>query len=192
MPEPAIDVEVLVEDRSWRRMPGIKALAARAARSALKAGLPPSQRVVVCVALIDDKAIARLNHDFRGLPKPTDVLSFPQLPGGVRSIAMRLAKWRPRREVVALGDIVVAYGACAKGAREEKIPLTDHLAHLVAHGALHLLGHDHAAPGETRRMRKLETAALAEIDVGDPWAAPVRDKARRKSTKGASTKGSAR
>ena len=184
MPDPVIDVEVLIEDRTWRRVPGIKALAVRAATSALTYGLPPRQRAAVCVALIDDKAIAQLNHDFRGLLKPTDVLSFPQLPGKVRAIAARLAKWRPRRDAVALGDIVIAYGACAKGAREEKIPLADHVAHLVVHGALHLIGHDHAVESETKRMRKIETAVLAEIDVADPWAASLRDKPKRKSTKG--------
>jgi probable rRNA maturation factor len=184
MPDPIINVEVLVEDRAWRSVPGIKALAVRAATSALTYGLPPRQRAAVCVALIDDEAIARLNHDFRGLPKPTDVLSFPQLPGKVRAVAARLAKWQPRREAVSLGDIVIAYGACVKGAREEKIPLTDHLAHLVAHGALHLLGHDHSVESETKRMRKIETAVLAEIDVADPWAATLRDKSKRKSTKG--------
>jgi probable rRNA maturation factor len=183
MPEPTIEVEVLVENRAWRRLPGLKALAARAATLALTSGLPPRQRASVCVALIDDKAIARLNHDFRGMPKPTDVLSFPQLPGGARTIAARLAKWRPRSDAVALGDVVVAYGACVKGAREEKISLADHLAHLVAHGALHLLGHDHAAAAETKRMRKLETAALAEIGIDDPWAESKPKKAKRKSTK---------
>jgi probable rRNA maturation factor len=179
MPDPTIDVEVLIEDRAWRRLPGLKTIAARAAASALALGLPSRQRAAVCVALVSDKAITRLNHDFRGLPKPTDVLSFPQLPGGIRAIAARLAKWYPRREAVALGDIVVAYGACNRGAREEKIPIADHLAHLVAHGALHLLGHDHAAQAETKRMRKLETAALTAIGIDDPW-----NKTARKSTKG--------
>lgn len=183
MPEPRVDVEVLIEDRAWRRLPGIKRLAADAASSALSMSLPSRRRASVCVALIDDAAIARLNHDFRGLPRPTDVLAFPQLPGGVRSIATRLANWRPPRESVALGDVVVAYGACAKGAREEKISLKDHLAHLVVHGTLHLLGHDHAAPTETKRMRRLESAALEGIDVVDPYRRANAAARKRGSTK---------
>jgi probable rRNA maturation factor len=126
-------------------------------------------RATACVALIDDKAIARLNHDFRGEPKTTDVLAFPQMPGGVRGIAQRLRRHVGARAPVALGDIVVAFGACRQGARESHVSLPHHVAHLVTHGALHLLGHDHAETGETARMRALERKALAELGIDDPY-----------------------
>ena len=172
MPEPAIEVEVLIEDPKWRAVPRIKNLAVRAATAALAAGIPAGLRVSACVALIDDRAIARLNHDFRGLPKPTDVLAFPQLPGNLRAIAARLKASHGKRARIALGDVVVAFATSAKGAREAKLTLADHTAHLVAHGALHLLGHDHAAPTETKRMRGLECETLAALDIADPYRLP--------------------
>lgn len=182
MSRSSVDVEVLIEDRAWRSVPRVKGLAARAAEAALAAGMPDGVRATACVALIDDGAIARLNHDFRGQPKPTDVLAFPQLPGGTRSIAARLRKHAGVREPVALGDIVVALGTCTRGAREARIALTHHVAHLVAHGALHLLGHDHGEASETARMRALERKALAVLGIADPYRAaapPCRGEAKR-------------
>jgi probable rRNA maturation factor len=172
MPKPAIEIEVLIENAAWRAVPRVKSLAARAAAAALAAAMPDRVRATACVALIEDKAIARLNHDFRGEPKATDVLAFPQLPGGVRSIAQRLRTHAGSRAPIALGDVVVAFGACKQGAREARLSLPHHVAHLVAHGALHLLGHDHAAVGETARMRALERRALAELGIDDPYRAP--------------------
>jgi probable rRNA maturation factor len=178
MPKPVIDMEVLIEDASWRAVPRVKSLAARAAAAALAAVLPERVGATACVALIGDKAIARLNHDFRGEPNATDVLAFPQLPGGARSIAARLRKSADAREPIALGDVVVAFGACRQGAREARIPLAQHVAHLVTHGTLHLLGHDHAEAGETARMRALERKALAELGIADPYRATARSAAR--------------
>lgn len=174
MSRPSVVVEVLVEDPAWRKVPRVKSLAARAAEAALAAAIPEGVRATACVALIDDAAIARLNHDFRGQPTPTDVLAFPQLPGGTRSIAARLRKHAGQQKPVALGDVVVALGTCTRGARAARIALADHIAHLVAHGALHLLGHDHGEAGETARMRALERKALARLGIADPYrsAAP--------------------
>jgi probable rRNA maturation factor len=171
MPEPAIDIEVMIDDPSWRSVPRVKSLVARAAAAALGAAMPARVRAGACVALVGDKEIARLNHDFRGEPKPTDVLAFPQLPGGTRSIATRLRNRLGARERLGLGDIVVAFGVSTRGARESKVTLAHHVAHLVVHGALHLLGHDHAAAAETARMRALERRALVELCISDPYRA---------------------
>jgi len=171
MPEPAIDIEVMIDDPSWRSVPRVKSLVARAAAAALAAAMPARVRAGACVALVGDKAIARLNHDFRGEPEPTDVLAFPQLPGGTRSIAAQLRHRLGARERIGLGDIVVAFGVSTRGARESKLTLAHHVAHLVAHGALHLVGHDHAAAAETARMRALERRALAELGIADPYRA---------------------
>jgi probable rRNA maturation factor len=183
MPRLTIDIEVLIEDASWRAVPRVKSLAARAAAAALAAAMPDGVGATACVALIDDKSIARLNHDFRGEPKATDVLAFPQLPGGARSIAARLRKNSDARELIALGDVVVAFGACRRGAREARIGLAQHVAHLVTHGTLHLLGHDHAEAGETARMRALERKALSELGIADPYRAVVRSPLRAKADK---------
>ena len=170
MSELLVDVDVLIEDPAWRSVPRIKALTARAVAAALAAAKPAHRRLAVCVALVDDRAIARLNHDFRGLAKATDVLAFPQLPGKLRAIATRLEAASRSRAPLGLGDVVVASRTAAEGARAARVSLAHHVAHLIVHGTLHLLGHDHATLAETRRMRPLETAALASIGIADPWA----------------------
>lgn len=160
-------IDVVVESAAWRQMPRVKTLVARAARAALAVGLARRRRVSLCIALMTDAAIARLNRDFLGKDRATDVLAFPQLSGDTRRIAARL---RARGSApVALGDVAVAKNACARGARENGKRLADHVAHLVVHGTLHLLGHDHARPVETSRMRDLERAALARLGIADPY-----------------------
>jgi probable rRNA maturation factor len=162
-------IDVLVESAAWRKTLRLKELVVRAAESALAVGLLPRIRAAVCVALVTDAAIARLNRDFMGKNESTDVLAFPQLPGDVRrvSAALRARPHGPARR--SLGDVAVARTACGRGAREAGLPLADHLAHLVVHGTLHLLGHDHGRPAETRRMRALERKALARLGIDDPY-----------------------
>jgi len=161
---------VIIEDDAWRKVPRVRSLVARAAAAAYDVALPRSRRVAACVALVGDHAIAGLNIDFRGVKGPTDVLAFPQIDGGVRRIATSLGR-RPRRDAVSLGDVIVAFGACKRGARESGVALDRHVAHLVVHGALHLLGHDHAGRTDTARMRKLEREALERLGIADPYRA---------------------
>jgi probable rRNA maturation factor len=63
-----------------------------------------------------------------------------------------------------------------EAAAEGKTPEA-HLAHLVVHGTLHLLGHDHEAEDEAERMEAMEVRALAALGIADPYTAPVREAA---------------
>jgi probable rRNA maturation factor len=59
-----------------------------------------------------------------------------------------------------LGEIVISYPTAARQAQEAGHPVDEELAHLLVHGVLHLLGHDHQSPAEARRMRAREEALL--------------------------------
>lgn len=97
-----------------------------------------------------------LNHRYRGRPGPTNVLSFPfEAPPGVRS--------------ACLGDIVLCAPVVAEEAADQGKPPADHWAHLVVHGILHLLGHDHHNEVEAARMEALEVRVLRRLGVGDPY-----------------------
>lgn len=113
------------------------------------------------VRLVDEDEIAALNLDHRGKSGPTNVLSFP----GPDPATLPPDEPRP------LGDVVV----CAPLARAEAIRFcktdTERLAHLVVHGVLHLLGHDHHAPAPRRRMEALEQSALMALGLPDPYLA---------------------
>ena len=97
----------------------------------------------VCVLLVSNRRIHELNLEWRGMDKPTDVLSFPQNEGDFAELHSDV-----------LGDVVISLEQ-ADHQRSERT-LMDEVTHLLIHGVLHLLGHDHAEPEETRTMRAEE------------------------------------
>ncbi|HXQ12494.1 MAG TPA: rRNA maturation RNase YbeY [Caulobacteraceae bacterium] len=143
-------IEAAVDDPAWTAaLPGAVALATRAAAAALADASGD-----VAILLTGDEAVRALNARFRGQDKATNVLSFPATAGSD-----------------SLGDIALAYGVCAAEARAQAKPLADHLQHLVVHGALHLLGLDHADEVGADAMEARERAILAGLSVPDPYAA---------------------
>jgi len=155
-------IDVIVDasnEAAWNRaVPKLEAQVRRAARAALRTAKPKHGRGRMTVRLSGDRDVRRLNHDFRGKDKPTNVLSFPS------GDAMR-----PRGAPVLLGDIVVAYGTVAREAAAQGKTVRDHLLHLVVHGVLHLLGHDHQRSAEAARMERIETELLAGFGIADPY-----------------------
>ena len=119
---------------------------------------------VVAVLLCDDAAIAALNARWRGVDRPTNVLSFPASPQ--TGAGLHAAPVEP----APLGDIAIAYETVAREAEAEDKPLAEHLAHLAVHGFLHLLGYDHHDDGEAERMERLERDILARLGIADPYA----------------------
>ena len=70
---------------------------------------------------------------------------------------------------LGVGDVVIAFGVADREAREQGIPLADHLSHLCVHGMLHLLGFDHIKTDEADRMERLETEILGGLGIPDPY-----------------------
>ena len=115
------------------------------------------------VVFVGDDEIAELNVEHLGHEGPTDVLSFPI--DGADELELG--------EVRLVGDILVSPATAARNAPEHAGSFEDEIALLVVHGTLHLLGHDHAEPGERDRMWARERELLAELHgpLGrDPWA----------------------
>ena len=155
-----IVLEIEAEDDRWNDIPDRDGMLQRAAEAAL-AVLPEAPGdLQVALLLADDAAVRELNRAWRGQDKATNVLSFPspdlaRLPDGTRQ----------------LGDIALAYETVAGEAREEGKSLADHAVHLVVHGVLHLLGHDHHDEGEAEEMERLEILALSRLGIADPYRA---------------------
>ncbi len=127
------------------------------------------ERCTVGLSVVNDDEIACLNARHRGIEGPTDVLSFPLDPpprAGARADGGEpptfVSPPRRRRE---LGDVVVSYERVLAQAREYGHSAGRELAYLIAHGLLHLLGHDHEVEGERAVMREREEAALAEVGL---------------------------
>jgi len=170
-PCPAIDV--LVESPLWEAMPLADAVVRRAIAAAAVTDRQ-NEAGAVAVLLCDDAAIAALNAQWRGLDRPTNVLSFPA-PRPERNTESKeprpssVSCVRPV-EPVPLGDIAIAYETVVREAEAGDMPVADHLAHLAVHGFLHLLGYDHQDDGEASRMEGLERDILARIGIADPYA----------------------
>ncbi len=117
---------------------------------------PPSE---ISVVLSDDEHIRELNKHHRGIDKPTNVLSFP-------AVRMKTPAGAPR----ILGDVVLAFETVEREAKEEAKSIENHLAHLVVHGVLHLLGYDHEDDDEAETMEARERQILAKLGIPDPYA----------------------
>jgi len=155
MSEAVSEIDILVEAGGWEEISNLEAVIRKAAYAALAAA--GKAGASVSLLLSDDAAIQRLNASFRGKDTPTNVLSFP-------------APVMPGDPEPSLGDIALAYETCAREAEAEGKALADHLTHLVIHGTLHLLGHDHETDAEAEAMEALETRVLAGLGIADPYA----------------------
>lgn len=148
-PEEVPAIDVIVDDERWATaLEDASAFAARCHEAAEKA--EPRVNRGAALLLADDATLQRLNAEFRGRNKPTNVLAFP----GAGSP----------------GDIAIAYETCAAEAGDEGPRFRDHAAHLIIHGLLHLAGHDHQTDDEADRMESLETRILGALGVADPHA----------------------
>lgn len=164
-----IDIDVLADSPAWSEgFPAVENVCRRAAVAAFdggyhRAGCSHAGRAEVGVVLSDDARVRRLNHEFRGYDRATNVLSFPN-----HTADEVAAPWPPDRPLL-LGDIVVAYETVVAEAVAERKDLSHHLSHLVVHGMLHLLGYDHGIQAEADEMERLETRILTTLGVPNPY-----------------------
>jgi probable rRNA maturation factor len=157
------------------------------------AGLPGlaeyQSPVEVSIKLTDNAEVQALNRAWRDKDKPTNVLSFPMLeedaleqlrhPERVSGSyflsdaekikTLKHVQGDEQEMEMLLGDIILAYETCAAEAKEKNIPVAHHATHLVIHGMLHLLGHDHIEDDEAELMEALEVKALASIGLNNPY-----------------------
>jgi probable rRNA maturation factor len=142
-----ICVDIL--DPRWRRrLHQAESLVRGGARAALDGRRDAG---TVTFALGDDALLRRLNREFRGKDKPTNVLSFPAGAAGT------------------LGDVALAFETCAREAHAQRKDLGAHVRHLVVHGTLHLLGYDHETDAEAFAMEARERRVLRRLGVADPY-----------------------
>lgn len=127
------------------RARGVRIVAVRADARRLLAALGESHAELT-VSLVDDAEIHRLNRDYRGKDRPTDVLAF----------AMREGRRAPGDDTM-LGDVVISLDTAARQARQRHVSTADEVRTLLIHGVLHLLGYDHErSVAEARRMKVME------------------------------------
>lgn len=160
-PQGGATIDLAVRDGRWTdALPDVEVRCAAAARAALAGAESGPAGLEVSLVLADDAFVAELNETWRNRPGPTNVLSFPAAADTGPAVP------GPR----LLGDVVIAFDTTREEAAGAGKPLADHLAHLVVHGVLHLLGHDHEDPADAAVMEAAETEILARLGVADPYA----------------------
>lgn len=144
----------------------VRAACRQAVRTAIALAAPTLRRAELSVVLGDDTLLRRLNRDWRGKDKPTNVLSFPSAAfdegAGIAP--------PPGDAPLLLGDVILSLDTLTAEAAAQHKALADHLRHLVVHGTLHLLGFDHEEQEEAERMEALEIRILTGMGVADPYA----------------------
>ena len=156
-PDPAqpLSVDVVREGREWA--PGAAEIRAWASAALGRR----ARGAELAVRVVQPATSKRLNARYRGRDQPTNVLSFP-VPALPAAGAGRHAP-RP------LGDLVICARVVREEARAQHKALKAHWAHLVVHGALHLLGYDHEHDAEARRMERREVAVLRRFGIANPY-----------------------
>lgn len=173
---PGPDIAVTIACDAWTgALPDVAETCRQVAAAALGAGAadwPEADlmRAEISLVLSDDAEVRTLNHSYRGQDKPTNVLSFAALDDGEAP--------QPEDGPLVLGDVIIAFETTAAEAAAEDKTLLRHLSHLVVHGVLHLLGHDHQDDAEAEEMERLETAVLGALGIPDPYAQQQGDHAR--------------
>lgn len=157
---PNIEIDLLVEAGAWPQESDLLEITSDAVGAVLAELDPPSGAATeLSVVFSDDAHVAALNAEWRGKDSPTNVLSFPAFPVAIGAPLPPM-----------LGDIILASETVEREARLEGKVLQHHISHLVIHGLLHLLGHDHENDADAEAMEGIERAALARLAIPDPYA----------------------
>ena len=120
------------------------------------AALYDTQRNSVVIRIVDNEESRQLNRDYRGVDKPTNVLSFPfEAPAEFTD--------------EFLGDLIICAPVVRQEAEQQNKPLEAHWAHMVVHGMLHLQGYDHQDDQQAEEMERLESEILATLGFPDPY-----------------------
>ncbi|MFT4013278.1 MAG: rRNA maturation RNase YbeY [Paracoccus sp. (in: a-proteobacteria)] len=166
MPDEADDatgiVDLVIEDERWEDA-GLQDMAERAAR-AVGEWLEMDDFQVVVMGC-DDARIAGLNAEFRGKPKPTNVLSWPAIDFDAREPGAH----PDLPEIEELGDIAISYDTCWREAEAQGKSFGNHATHLLVHAMLHLAGYDHIDDLDAETMEDAERSILGKLGIPDPY-----------------------
>lgn len=159
---PSSPVAVTVEAPVWwAALEDPERLCESVVRTTLSHAAPAAWREAQANALLtDDDSIRIINADWRGQDRPTNVLAFP---------AHAVLPADPPPSGPWLGDLVLGAGIAAAEAEELNKPFADHIAHLLVHGTLHLLGFDHDTDLRASEMERIEDEILKRLGFSRPY-----------------------
>ncbi len=159
-----LTIDISIEAGDWADEAIVRPLITSAIEAALDHSGFADAQTEVSVVLTDDASMQEINRQWRGFDKPTNVLSFPAQPLAVGD-----------RPGPMLGDIVLARETVLREATLDGKTVDAHVSHLMVHGLLHLLGHDHEDDDEAEAMERTERDVLARLGIADPYSPGATD-----------------
>lgn len=164
-----MDIDLLIEDSRWDAV-GLDDIARKSLAKTIEHLGLDTDLVEVSILACDDERIAALNEGFRGKSKATNVLSWPADDlAADQDGAPPLPPVRDPDGRFSLGDIAISFDTCAAEARKQKKKIEHHVAHLLVHGTLHLVGYDHIRDLDATLMETIETKILGKLGIDDPY-----------------------
>lgn len=159
-----LDVDIM-EDESFQLTPEQIELIDRVLQKA--AELEGLKKGEVSVSLVGDEEIQQLNKEYRGINRPTDVLSFAieEMGEGEDMIYFEESGQEAEDYPALLGDIIISIPRAMKQAEEYNHSFERELGFLVVHGFLHLLGYDHQTEEEEKKMFSRQEEVLQAIHL---------------------------
>ncbi len=154
--ERTFSVDIQINDSAWEGLDfHVEDLAEIAVRETLFCTqFSKENGCEISIMLANNDLVQTLNREYRGQDKPTNVLSFETEETGPHA---------------PLGDIILALETLLKEAEEQLKSPKEHFIHLIVHGTLHLLGHDHEDPEEAENMESLEIWVLQRLGIKNPY-----------------------
>lgn len=149
-----LEIDIIVEDDAWQEtFPVTLETLIESALLAAAQAQKPTRSNRLCVLLTSDHAMQALNRQWRDKDYATNILSFA-----------------PADPSHALGDLALGHGVLAAEALVQNKRPEHHLQHLLIHGYLHLMGHDHEAEPAATQMESIERAVMRALGAPDPYA----------------------
>lgn len=166
-----MQVDIDIDDPRWADT-GLEALVLRCATATLAHLGQDADGFELSVLACDDARIRALNAEFRGKDCATNVLSWPSwdLRAETPGDAPEPPEAGTADDPEPLGDMALAHETCHREAVEQHKTPADHLAHLIVHSVLHLLGYDHETDPDAELMEETERSILAQLGIADPYA----------------------
>ena len=166
-------IDIVVKSKKWAEIKNVENFVEKTIQKIiplidLKKILKKNFILEISVSLVSDLQMKKINLEFRGKNKATNVLSFPALDENlIRQIGLK--KLAGADEYLFLGDIIIAFETLKKESLAQKKKFHDHLTHLILHSILHLIGYDHEEEKMAKIMEDLEVRILKKLKIKDPY-----------------------
>jgi len=171
---PKIQIDIQVKSKKWLAIKNIekfikkicpKLILSTEIKSYLR---KKSNSLEIAIILASDAQIKKINQQFRGKNKATDVLSFSFLDENlIRQKGFSVVV--KNQSYIFLGDIVLSLDTIAREAISGNKSFNDHLTHLLLHSILHLIGYDHQISQDAQIMENIEIKILNKLKIKNPY-----------------------